>query len=150
MYIFKNGTQLCNITLSVSQTSNIIYPSNYSFSKGDYISLKQTAGTCSSRAKISVGFSCGGIVGASGTSTSLTFGNIVVNTLTAGSSASLSIVNSGTSLNNVWKMTFELPVGATGANGTNGNDGTNGNNGTSATITLGAITTETLSSTSSA
>ena len=57
-----------------------IYPSNYSFSKGDYISLKQTAGTCSSGAKISVGFSCGGIVGASGSSASLTHDNIVVNT----------------------------------------------------------------------
>ena len=87
--------------ISTSQTSNIIYPSNYSFSKGDYITLKQTAGTCSSGGKISVGFSCGGIVGASGSSASLTLGNIVVNTLSAGSSASLSIVNSGTSLNNI-------------------------------------------------
>ena len=68
IYIFKNGTQLCLIALSTSQTSNIIYPSNYSFLKGDYITLKQTAGTCSSGAKILVGFSCGGIVGASGSS----------------------------------------------------------------------------------
>ena len=59
VYIFKNAVQLCPITL-FSQTSNIIYPSNYSFSKGEYITLKQTAGTCSSGAKISVGFSCGG------------------------------------------------------------------------------------------
>ena len=73
IYIFKNGTQLCPIVLSTLQTSNIIYPSNsnYSFSKGDYITLKQTAGTCSSGAKISVGFSCGGIVGASVSSASL-------------------------------------------------------------------------------
>ena len=63
-----------------SQTSNNIYPSNYSFPKGDYITLKQTAGTCTSGAKISVGFSCGGIVGASGASCSLTLGNITVNT----------------------------------------------------------------------
>ena len=55
IYIFKNGTQLCPITLSTSQTSNIIYPSNYSFLKGDYISLKQTAGTCGG-AKLTVGF----------------------------------------------------------------------------------------------
>ena len=65
---FKNGTQLCPITLSVLQTSNVIYPTGYTFSKGDYISLKQTSGVCSSGAKISVGFSCGGIVGASGSS----------------------------------------------------------------------------------
>ena len=51
VYIFKNGTQLCFITLSTSQTSNIIYPSNYSFSKGDYITLNQTAGSCSFGAK---------------------------------------------------------------------------------------------------
>ena len=101
VYIFKNGVQLCPITLSTSQKTNIIYPSNYSFSKGDYITLKQTAGTCGSGAKISVGFSCGGIIGPSGSSALLTLGNIVVNTLAAGSSATLSIVNSGTSLNNV-------------------------------------------------
>jgi hypothetical protein len=41
-------------------------------------------------------------MGASGSSASLTLGNIVVNTLTASSSATLSIVNSGTTLNNGW------------------------------------------------
>ena len=119
VYIFKNGTQLCPITLSTSQTSNIIYPSNYSFSKGDFITLKQTAGTCSSGAKISIGFTCGGIMGLNGSSCSLTLGNIVVNTLSAGSNASLSIINSGTSLNNIWNMIFGLPIGATGATGNN-------------------------------
>ena len=33
IYIFKNGVQLCPIILSTSQTTNIIYPSYYSFSK---------------------------------------------------------------------------------------------------------------------
>ena len=33
IYILKNGVQLCPITLSTSQTSNIIYPSNNSFFK---------------------------------------------------------------------------------------------------------------------
>ena len=94
IYIFKNGVQLCPITLSTSQTSNIIYPSNYSFSKGDYISLKMTSGTCNSGAKVSVGFSCAGIVGPSGSSCSLVLKNVVVNTLSAGSNATLSIVNS--------------------------------------------------------
>ena len=56
VYIFKNGTQLCPITLSTSQTKNTTYPTGYSFLQGDYITLKQTAGTCSSGAKISVGF----------------------------------------------------------------------------------------------
>ena len=88
------------------QSSNVIYPTGYTFSKGDYITLKQTAGTCSSGAKISVGFSCGGIVGASGSSCSLTLGNIYVSTLDAGSNATLSIVNSGTSLDNVYFLCF--------------------------------------------
>ena len=101
IYIFKNDVQLCSITLSTSQKMYVIYPWNYRFSKGDYITLKQTGGTCNSGAKISIGFSCGGIVGASGSSASLTLGNIVANTLSAGSSATLSIVNSGTSLNNI-------------------------------------------------
>ena len=100
IYIFKNGVQLYPITLSVLQTSNVIYPTGYTFSKGDYITLKQTSGVCSSGAKISVGFSCGGIVGASGSSASLKHGNITVNTLDSGN-ATLSIVNSGTSLDNV-------------------------------------------------
>ena len=129
IYIFKNGVQLCPITLSVLQTSNVIYPTGYTFSKGDYITLKQTAGTCSSGAKISVGFSCGGIVGASGSSASLNLGNIVVNTLSAGSNATLSIVNSGTSLDNIWNMTFGLPIGATGEKGDTGATGSKGDNG---------------------
>jgi hypothetical protein len=89
IYILKNGVLLFPITLSTSQTSNIKYLSNFSFSKGDYISLKQTAGICASRGIISVGFSCGGIVGPSGSSCSLTLGNIVVNTLSAGGSVTL-------------------------------------------------------------
>jgi hypothetical protein len=114
-------------------------------------------------------------VGASGSSASLTLGNIVVNTLSAGSNATLSIVNSGTSLNNVWYMTFGLPetlsssssalVSVTNSGtindaifnmkfqipqGIQGIQGVQGVNGVSSTITLGTITTETLSSSSSA
>ena len=91
--------------------------------------MKQTSGTCTSGAKISVGFTCGGIVGASGSSASLTLGDIVVNTLTAGSDASLTIVNSETSLNDVWNMTFGLPIGATGATGQTGQTGSDGKDG---------------------
>ena len=156
IYVLKNSNQLCSITLSTTQISNVTYPLNYSFSKGDYITLKQTSGVCSSGAKISVGFTCGGIVGASGSSCSLTLGNITVNTLEAGSSASLSIVNSGTSLDNIWNMTFGLPIGSTGEKGDTGQTGSTGQTGAtgekgdtgqtgiSSTITLGNILTETL------
>ena len=117
---FKNDVQLCPITLSTSQKTNVIYPTAYTFLKGDYITLKQTAGTCSSGAKISIGLTCGGIVGASGASCSLTLGNITVNTLDSGNNATLSIVNSGTSLDNVWNMSFGLPRGSDGSDGTAG------------------------------
>ena len=99
------------------------------------------------------------------------------------SNATLSIVNSGTSLDNVWNMEFGLPIGATGATGATGETGPTGPTGAtgptgetgptgptgatgstgptgetgptglkgdSGTITLGTITTETLSYTSSA
>ena len=84
---------------------------------------------CSLGAKISIGFTTAGIVGPSGASCSLTLGNITVNTLDAGSSASLSIVNSGTSLDNVWNMTFGLPVGSTGQKGDTGASGLKGDTG---------------------
>ena len=61
-----------------------------------------------------------GATGANGSSCSLNLGNIVVNTLSAGSNVTLSIINSGTSLDNVWNMTFGLPVGQTGLNGDTG------------------------------
>ena len=113
-------------------------------------------------------------MGASGSSASLTLGTFSVSTLDAGSNATLSIVNSGTSLDNVWNMSFGLPRGIDGTDGTDGVDGTNGIdgvdgvdgidgvdgvdgtngingiNGISSTITLGTVTTETLPSTSSA
>jgi hypothetical protein len=108
---------------------------------------------------ILVGFSCGGIVGASGSLASLTLGNIVVNTLTAGSNASLAIVNSGASLNNVWNMTFGLPCGATGATGQTGQTGETGatgakgdtgQTGSSCSLTRGNIVVNTLAAGSDA
>ena len=35
IYIFKNGVQLCPVTLSTLQKTNTVYPTGYSFSKGD-------------------------------------------------------------------------------------------------------------------
>ena len=92
-------------------------------------------------------------MGPSGASCSLTLGNITVNTLDSGSNATLSIVKCGTSLDNVWNMSFGLPRGidgTDGVDGVDGNDGIDGVNGISSTITLGNIITETLPSTSSA
>ena len=56
-------------------------------------------------------------MGASGSSASLTLGNITTKTLSSESNATLSIVNSGTSLNNIWNMEFELPRGSDGSDG---------------------------------